>query len=96
MSDDQERERSRWIPVTERLPDVANSSYGRVLCIVACKHGLVTAMEYAENRHAKTERGRRPRWEWNWKVSTWTVTHWMPLPEPPEEDARQPRGGEEG
>jgi hypothetical protein len=74
----------RWIPVTERMPDVERSQRGSVECIVACSTGLVTAMRYTENRGAKTEKGRRPRWEWNWRVATWEVTHWMPLPAPPE------------
>ena len=73
----------RWIPVTERLPDIEKSPHGSVECIVACSTGLVTAMRYTENRNAKTEKGRRPRWEWNWRVATWEVTHWMPLPAPP-------------
>ena len=73
----------RWIPVTERMPDVERSQHGSVECIVACSTGLVTAMRYTENRNAKTEKGRRPRWEWNWRVATWEVTHWMPLPAPP-------------
>jgi hypothetical protein len=72
-----------WIPVTERLPDVERSPHGSVECIVACSTGLVTAMRYTENRNAKTEKGRRPRWEWNWRVATWEVTHWTPLPAPP-------------
>jgi hypothetical protein len=76
----------RWIPVTERMPDVERSQYGSVECIVACSTGLVTAMRYTENRGAKTEKGRRPRWEWNWRVATWEVTHWMPLPAPPQTD----------
>jgi len=78
-----ELDRRRWIPVTERLPDIEKSSHGSVECIVACSTGLVTAMRYTENKGAKTEKGRRPRWEWNWRVSTWDVTHWMPLPAPP-------------
>jgi hypothetical protein len=72
-----------WISVLERLPDVERSPHGSVECIVACSTGLVTAMRYTENRGAKTEKGRRPRWEWNWRVATWEVTHWMPLPAPP-------------
>jgi hypothetical protein len=72
-----------WIPVAERLPNVVRSEYGSVECIVACSTGLVTAMRYTENRNAKTEKGRRPRWEWNWRVATREVTHWMPLPSPP-------------
>ena len=74
-----------WIPVTERLPDIEKSPHGSVECIVACSTGLVTAMRYKENRNAKTEKGRRPRWEWNWRVATWEVTHWTPLPAPPSE-----------
>jgi len=68
----------RWIPVSERLPD------SRATCLVACERGFVTAMEYTSNEHAKTEKGRRWRWEWNGRISPWTVTHWMPLPAPPE------------
>ena len=74
----------RWIPVSERMPDVGQKARGGVLCVVACDNRFVTAMEYTANKHAKTEKGRQPRWEWNWRISPWIVTHWMPLPAPPE------------
>ncbi|NBT35475.1 MAG: DUF551 domain-containing protein [Betaproteobacteria bacterium] len=101
---DAERKRLRWIPVTERLPDIERPKSDGVECIVMCSTGIVTAMRYTENRYAKTEKGRRPRWEWNWRITTWEVTHWMSLsdviaaasaPAPSEDDAQQPRDGEE-
>lgn len=53
--------------------------------IVCTSNGVVTEMLYNWNMHAKTEKGRSPRWEWNGKISPWTVTHYMPLPSPPED-----------
>ena len=59
---------TRWIPVTERLPERS----GTYLVYV---YGDVTDLNYW-------------RGEWHRLGDDYTkaVTHWMPLPEPPEEE----------
>ena len=65
----------RWIPVTERLPDVWRNDETAE---------LVNYMIYSPdfgvdigNYHAKAKK-------WLCMALPCTVTHWMPLPEPPE------------
>lgn len=61
----------RWIPVTERLPDYP----GRFMCYYEVN-------DYGENGHCIDWGMYDP--DDGWYVSG--VTHWMPLPEPPEEE----------
>ena len=70
------QERTRWIPVTERLPEVWHNGETAV---------LVNYMIYSPyfgvdigNYHAKAR-------TWLCMGLPITVTHWMPLPAPPEE-----------
>lgn len=65
----------KWIPVSERLPE----PWKWVLCY--CRAGIIEMLRYD---HLMDE----------WGASTLSrvymkdyVTHWMPLPEPPKEDA---------
>mgnify|MGYP004644509711 CR=1 FL=1 len=67
----------RWIPVTERLPEVWRNDETAE---------LVNYMIYSPdfgvdigNYHAKAKK-------WLCMALPCTVTHWMPLPEPPEEE----------
>ena len=80
MSDNPERERSRWIPVKERLPDD-----NVPVAIVA--RGVVAAGELYRDvwYHTLPEVAIR-------RIAD--VTHWMPLPEPPavEQDEEVNRG----
>lgn len=69
------QERTRWIPVTERLPEVWHNGETAE---------LVNYMIYSPyfgvdigNYHAKAR-------TWLCMGLPITVTHWMPLPEPPE------------
>lgn len=70
----------RWISVEERLPeedeDVLVFAIGDLCAVIA-----ITS--YSHNLHGLRIDGWRPPWEYfrhNYKI-----THWMPLPEPPEE-----------
>lgn len=72
------QERTRWIPVTERLPEVSNS-WGVsdiVLCIISDPSGYTPPNP---GLCVYLEDGR-----WTCHGQIVRVTHWMPLPEPPE------------
>ena len=63
------REKTRWIPVSERLPEDS----GQYIC--AIRYNEEPKKTWVEQRF------------WNifwWDMYTSIVTHWMPLPEPPE------------
>lgn len=71
----------RWIPVTERLPEIEQ----RVL--VLDRHGNATV------RTLRCLTGEKePSFRPDGLVPRKHITHWMPLPEPPETDG----GGEDG
>lgn len=77
-------DRSKWISVKERLPDDEKDGE-TVLAVVSGKphenitlcHALMTAGYFPGEGWVVNE---YPEWE------NPTITHWMPLPEPPEED----------
>ena len=71
------QEKTRWIPVTERLPEVWRNDENAE---------LVNYMIYSPdfgvdigNYHAKAKK-------WLCMALPCTVTHWRPLPEPPKEE----------
>ncbi len=63
--------KSKWIPVTERLPE----KEGRYLCVVRIgyKSGAVYVKVMNGDRHGFSLE----------HIYNDDVTHWMPLPEPP-------------
>ena len=64
-------ERARWIPCSERLPEDEET-------VLTYKNGRFEVQEYEKGRNGWICGG------WFWSLAT--VSHWMPLPEPPEED----------
>ena len=76
MTDKQTQER-RWIPVTERLPQ-SEGTY-----LVCTNRGSVYASHFYPEFVFRDGYVREPQWSQRGNV---TVTHWMPLPEPPKED----------
>jgi hypothetical protein len=84
-----------WIPVTERLP-VKDGPY-LVLCCY--RHEDWVDVERSENQRTQTRRVTMERWcdigkfninslkfaECYGGYRDMNVTHWMPLPDPPEE-----------
>lgn len=62
----------KWIPVTERLPEVETP--------------VLTYRETGQNVELLWQRGCQKRWDYD-EFTPCPVTHWMPLPEPPEEGA---------
>lgn len=76
--------RRAWIPVEERLPEISEAS-PKERVLAAIDGGRVHELTYSINIHARTARGRSPRWMWQGVICFWKVTHWMPLPKAPEE-----------
>ena len=70
-----------WIPVAERLPD--NKEHDWVLAQVVEDNGYMhipKVMEYRQSKKDWFEETYGWLSEYN---GAFTVTHWMPLPEPP-------------
>ena len=67
------REKQRWIPVTERLPDDDAT-------VLTYKNGILEVQKYEKGRNGWSCNG------WFWSMAN--VTHWMPLPEAPEEGGK--------
>ncbi|ELE2371775.1 DUF551 domain-containing protein [Escherichia coli] len=66
-----------WIPVSERMPEIRQT-------VIGWNGYAVRQCVYTRNEYAKTQKGREPRFET--LTGIWHgVTHWMPLPEPPQE-----------
>lgn len=64
-------ERTRWIPCSERLPEICEST--SYLAYIP-SFGAVDIADYSPDVD-----------EWTFMGMPITVTHWMPMPEPPEE-----------
>lgn len=78
-------ERTRWIPVSERLPDLPDGELA-YRTVIVCVRGHAFPLDYEREK----VRGKIvERWKWTWNriyEKPDSITHWMPLPEPPEED----------
>ena len=62
---------NKWIPVTERLPEGEDP----VLCFIKNGQQDILQLDKFENLWIGMQ----------WTYKRHAVTHWMPLPEPPEE-----------
>ena len=71
-----EQEERRWIPVTERLPDIGRK------CLIANRE-IVARGWLRPDGVWKTGVSSDEVWS---KFSLHPPTHWMPLPEPPKEE----------
>lgn len=65
----------RWIPVTEQLPE---DPVKKVLIFVPHRHGNIVDVGRYLGAAGWVPDG--------WYLTQASVTHWMPLPEPPEEE----------
>ncbi|WP_249525497.1 DUF551 domain-containing protein, partial [Escherichia coli] len=66
-----------WISCSERMPEIRQT-------VIGWNGYAVRQCVYTRNEYAKTQKGRKPRFET--LTGIWHgVTHWMPLPEPPQE-----------
>lgn len=63
-------ERMRWIPCSERMPERPGD------------YQVCTKNEYYGTRNVAKRYFNGDCWSGRWT----NITHWMPLPEPPEED----------
>ncbi|EFO3605981.1 DUF551 domain-containing protein [Escherichia coli] len=66
-----------WISCSERMPEIRQT-------VIGWNGYAVRQCVYTRNEYAKTQKGREPRFET--LTGIWHgVTHWMALPEPPQE-----------
>lgn len=66
-----------WISCSDRMPEIRQT-------VIGWNGYAVRQCVYTRNEYAKTQKGREPRFEII--TGIWHgVTHWMPLPEPPQE-----------
>lgn len=70
----------QWIPVTERVPDIAGMS---VLVVAENSYGYKRVVQAFTNYECPVEfETNHKEFDMVWKTA-WKVTHWMPLPEIP-------------
>lgn len=89
-----EQEQSQWISVKERLPEESGQY---IVCCddSGCPYGEGIWYESGVVVCAQVDVGINGGvcWEWNENGTLYdlegVVTHWMPLPEPPEEEANE-------
>ena len=77
---------SKWIPVTERLPEddlPKGSRVKQIKVLTALKSSSGAVTVRSQMRYRMTWYTSAP---WAWKCSGSEITHWMPLPEPPKEE----------
>lgn len=70
-----------WIPVTERLPD--NKEHDWVLAQVVEDNGFMHIPKVMEYRQQKNDWFEETYGWLSEHNGAFTVTHWMPLPQPP-------------
>jgi hypothetical protein len=85
---------SPWVSVEERmpeddLPEGTNRLQIKVLVAIKAKNGY-TVRTQNRIRQEQSWSNKEPFTAWYWKFSHGEVTHWMPLPSPP--DRRPPEG----
>ena len=75
LNDVMEREKKQWISVEDRLPE----RIGYTIVLLDDRQLRHRRVSFAKYQNVSK------RWELTGRRSYWRVTHWMPLPEPPEE-----------
>ena len=77
----------RWIPCSERLPELQDTRCVRT--VIVCARGHVMPMIYERDIVQGKAVGL---WKWMWRgifKEPEAITHWMPLPEPPVKDGAE-------
>lgn len=84
-----EKQVPKWIPVSERLPEVVDS----YLVVIKCKYDYedqydvcVDVATYNPYERAYIDNCWNTYNDWDEGQQYIHVTHWMPLPEPPKEE----------
>ena len=67
----------QWISVDDRLPEPKHEFDARNWYLVALSNGVVKELAYEFHNHSVFGYG--------WRETAYPVTHWMPLPQPPQE-----------
>lgn len=73
-----------WIYCANRMPEIdyTKPHYNRYVdCLVTSKLGEVFEARYLSNGSAKTEKGRKPKWDRMGRIVDFVVA-WKPMPEP--------------
>ena len=85
--------RQRWIPVTERLPDIYEKDPGWSTTVL-----FMTSKGHVHSGYRNIGRAQKSFYDDDWTPPYWLdesedlsfeeeeVTHWMPLPVPPKEE----------
>lgn len=68
-----------WISVKDRLPEPTMQNQQRGFYIVALSNGVVKQLAY------EFEHYENMIYSVGWHETAYPVTHWMPMPAPPEE-----------
>lgn len=75
--------KNEWISVKDRLPELPFDGWNSRVVICCEKDGHVSPMYY-ERVAVRGKSITRWRYIWNRIYDRGAITHWMPLPEPPE------------
>lgn len=78
---------NRWISVEERLPEDLPENEGKkvIPCLVSLKSCYPNGKPNTQKRQRQLQYYGSAGYVWEWsRIGASRVTHWMPLPEPPE------------
>ena len=76
----------KWISVEERLPERTNPRHARDAYLVRLESGCIKTLFYEYDNSDRCRLGMSPLFSEGWEKTASPVTHWMPLPKPPEEE----------
>ncbi len=79
-----------WISVEERLPEddlPKNTKRLSIKVLVASSNGRRNGVRTISRQRWVTNCNPLEYHKWEWSRDAECITHWMPLPEPPEEEA---------
>ncbi len=74
---------SEWISVKERLPELPAGKWSSKMVLACNAKNHVSPMFY-ERAYVRGKSVERWKFYWD-RIADVQVTHWMPLPEPPED-----------